>query len=68
MAQWVKNPTAEAPVAVEVQVRSPTHSGRLRIGCYHSSGIGHSYSLDSMPGLGTSIYCGYGPKKQTKNK
>lgn len=34
----------------------------LRTGCCCSCSIGHSYSLDSITGLGTSMFCECGQK------
>ena len=42
------------------------HSGLRSQNC-HSCGIGHSCSSDLIPGLGTSICCGCGHKKQNHN-
>ena len=65
MAQWVKNPTAAARVAVEAWVQSLAQCIGLKnlafAGC--SCGIGCSCSLGSVPGLGTSICCTCSPKK-----
>ena len=36
-------------------VQSLAWHGRLKIWCCCSSGVGHNYSSDSSPGLGTSI-------------
>ena len=62
MAQWVKNLTAVARVATEVQVRSPAWYSELK-GCgvgrqLQVQFIGCSYGLDSIPGMGTSICLG----------
>ena len=54
MAQWVKNLTAVAQVAGEAQVGSPAGCSGLKEPLCCSRGAGHSYSLDLIPGPGTS--------------
>ena len=54
VAQWVKNLTAAAQVAVETQIVFLPWCSGLRIQACHSCSIGHSYSLASIPGPGTS--------------
>ena len=63
MAQWVKNPSAAAQGAAEVQVQSlAQHSQRI----WHcaSCSVGHSYGLDSNSGPGTSICLQFGHLKE----
>ena len=59
MVQWTKNLTAEARVPVEVKIRSLTQHKWVK-----GSGVGSTYSLDSIPGLGTSICHGCSHKKK----
>ena len=66
MAQGVKNLTAVARVTAEVQVRSPAWCSGLNW-CHHSCGLCSSYSLDSVPGLGTSICKRFSLKKKKQN-
>ena len=54
-------------VSVEVRVQSLAWHSRLRIQHCHSCGVGRSSSLDSVPGLGTSI-CYRGGQKRKKKK
>ena len=49
----------------ELWCRSKTRHGSP---CCCGCGVGQQHSSDSIPGLGTSICCGQGPKKQKKNK
>ena len=44
MVQWIKNPTAAAWIAMEVQIRSPAWFSGLWIQCCHSYGMGRSCS------------------------
>ena len=54
MAQWVKNLTAAAQVAAEVQVQFPGRGSGLKFWHCHTCGIGHNCGSDSIPGLGIS--------------
>ena len=59
MAQWLKNLTAVAPVAMEARVLSQAlHSGLKDPGLLQLW----------LPGLGTSICHGYGRKKPPKSR
>ena len=55
MVQWVKNPTAVAPVAAEVRVQFSAKHSWLKDPALPHCGVGHSSGLDSSPGPGTSI-------------
>ena len=62
MAQWVKNPTAAAQVAVEVQVQSLAQHSELKdLALPQFCG---SCDSDSFPGPGTSIPWGQPLKKK----
>ena len=52
VVQWVKNPSAAAPVTAEAWVQSPAQHSGLRI--RHCLTCGHSCGSDSIPGPGTS--------------
>ena len=56
-AQWVKNPTTVSCTPVEVWVWSPAQHSGLKDLHFWSCGVGHSCSLDSVVGLGTSVCC-----------
>ena len=63
MAQWVKNLTPVVALSLQSCGFNP-QPGTVRYGiwcCSHCS-IGHSCGSDSVPGPGTSIYCGCGVK------
>ena len=62
MEQWVKNLTAVSWVTMEMQVKSPGTMGQ-RIWHCHICSIGHSYDLDLVPSLGTSICHGCSHEK-----
>ena len=68
LVQWVKNLTAMPQVAAEAQVGSLAWCSELRILHCCSCGIGHSCGLNPIPGLGTSIWCGWSKKKEKKEK
>ena len=68
VVQWVKNPTAEAQVAGEAQVWSLAQCSGLRLQHCRSCSISHSCCLDSLTGLGTSIYRGCSHKKKKKKE
>lgn len=61
VVQAVKNPTAAAQFAVEVQVRSPACLGGLRYLLLAHYGIYNNCSMDSIPVAETSIWhmCGH---------
>ena len=59
VAQRVKNPTAAALVAAEVQVQSPAPRSGLKDPASPQLWLG----MHSVPGLGASICCGCGQKK-----
>ena len=51
-------------VPVALPVRSQSGDSDLGIrASWHSSGIAQGWSSDLIPGQGTSIRCGYGPKR-----
>ena len=80
MAQWLTNPTRDHEVQVwslaslsglriwhchELWCRSKTQLGsQVAVAVVQASG----HSSDSTPSLGTSIYCGCGPRKDKKKK
>ena len=65
MAQWINDPTClHGGIS---SISGPSRSG-LRIWCCCSCGVGCSFSLDSIPGLGTSLCHRYGRKKKRKGK
>ena len=68
MVQWVKNPTAVAPVAAEVWVQSLAWRRGLKDLSCRSCGVAYDCSSDSIPGPGTSISQGCGRKKKKKKK
>ena len=57
VTQWVKNLTAAAQVTAEVRVWSLVQCSGIRIQHCCSWSVGCSHSLDSFPGLGTSLCC-----------
>ena len=60
MEQWVKNLTVVAPASMEAQVQFPAQNSRLQdLALLQLQG-----SLDSIPGLGTSICHGHGHKRK----
>ena len=61
MAQWVKNLTAAACAAMEVQVQSPPRCSGVK-----GSRVAATVAWDSVPARGTSICHGCGHKKNKK--
>ena len=57
---------AAAWITAEVQVQSSVWCSRLRIWHSHGYGVGHGCDLDSIPGLGISIYYRCSQKKKKK--
>lgn len=67
VAQWVRNGTATAQVAVETRLWLPALAIGLRIQRY---GVGHSFSSDSIPSPETStcLKGGHKLKQKERNK
>ena len=68
MAQWIKDLTTATQIAAEAWVSFPAQQSGLKIRHCHTCCISPSCSLNSIPGLGTSICrgCGWGEKKKQK--
>ena len=55
-------------VSVDARVLPPAWHSGLRIWCCCSCGTGCSSGWDSIPGLGTSIFCGDGWEKKERER
>ena len=62
MAQWVKNSTAAAWVAAEVQVSFLAQAQWVKVSSVAQLWLGSQLDLS----LGTAICCGYSHKKKNK--